>query len=76
MKTSISFTDYITSSTGEDAGIEIGRIYTVSKVIYRNGLISEIHTHQHRFQVHGRIGSTPKGYLALWGIDWALEFEA
>ena len=75
MKTSISFTDYITSSM-QDAGIEIGRIYTVSKVIWKNAAISEIHTHQHRFQVHGCIGSTPKGYLALWEIDWALEFEA
>lgn len=70
MKTNISFTDITTAM--QSVGIEIGRVYTVQKVIWKNGVISEIHTHQHKFTCHCH---SPQK-LSLLGIDWALEFES
>lgn len=73
MKTSISFTNITTAM--QSAGIEIGRIYTVSKVIWKNGVISEVHTHQHRFLTHAAPHGISK-LISLVGVDWALEFGA
>lgn len=71
MKTFISFNDTITTAM-QEAGVEVGRLYTVQRVVWRNGLIVEVHTFQHKFQVHAKSHGTKM--LSLVGIDWALEF--
>jgi hypothetical protein len=75
MKTFISFED--ASTAMHVAGIESGKSYAVHKIVWKNGLISEIHTLKGNFIPHGvPIGRATGTLISLVGIDWSLEFEA
>lgn len=75
MKTFISVEDISTAMHA--AGIEPNRAYAVQKVVWKNGIIAEIHTLHGNFIPHGvKPGNTISKQLSLVGIDWALEFEA
>lgn len=80
MKTYITVEDISTAM--HQAGVEAGKTYAVQKVIWKNGLIAEIHTLKGKFIPHGTTihDTTIRGkscnLFSLVGIDWVLEFES